>query len=210
MTEGALGSPNGGRCSVTHETISSFGSLPVIRHGRFQRLRGGSNLAQEVGRTLDRVVQFDDGATDHGEDVRAVATAARTLLAMAQVTFGTGPHPIPFGTSCVGILIEGLGADRRDLAWVCHWPTTVPPAPTELVVHSADGRSMASGSMHNPCAGLGRSDTFVLERPQLVVPTARDACSWLGLGSGCVRHRRRRLGSRWTRTRIPGLELGRG
>ena len=63
---------------------------------------------------MDGVVQFDDGATDHGEDVRAVATAARTLFAVAQMTFRTGPHPIPFGTSCVGVLIEGLGADRRD------------------------------------------------------------------------------------------------
>jgi hypothetical protein len=86
----------------------------MLGHGRLPRLRGRSNLAQEVGRTLDRVVQFDDGATDHGEDVRAVATAARTLLTMAQVTFRTRPHPIAFGTSSVGVLIEGLGADGRD------------------------------------------------------------------------------------------------
>jgi hypothetical protein len=98
-----------------HDTIESFGSLPMLGHARLPRLGGGSNLAQEVGRTLDRVVQFDDGATDHGEDVRAVATAARTLLTMAQMTFRTGPHPIAFGICCVGVLIEGLGADRRDL-----------------------------------------------------------------------------------------------
>lgn len=64
---------------------------------------------------MDRVVQFDDGATDHSEDVRAVATAARTVLAMAQMTFRTGPHPVPFGPSYVGVLIEGFGAGRRDL-----------------------------------------------------------------------------------------------
>ena len=64
---------------------------------------------------MDRVVQFYNGATDHGEDVRTVATAARALLAMAQMAFRTGPHPIPFGLTCVGILIEGLGGDRRDL-----------------------------------------------------------------------------------------------
>jgi hypothetical protein len=35
-------------------------------------------------------------------------------------------------------------------------------------------------------------------------------CSRLGVGSGCVRYWCRRLGSRWARTRIPWLELGRG
>jgi hypothetical protein len=41
-------------------------------------------------------------------------------------------------------------------------------------------------------------------------PRSDTTCCWLGVGSGCVRHRCRRLSSRWARTRIPWLEPGRG
>gem|GEM_PF-5790514 len=202
-----LGSPDGGRCPSTDYTINS---LRVVTYSptsaapspsrRFQsRSRGGLNFGSRrpVRRWRDRSRRRCAGSRNGGsntprnvpDDIQDRSTSHRLRnLLRGSPDRRVGCRPERFGLS-VSLTYNGTPRAHRI------------------------GGSVSRQQKH--CLRLGArpprrtgSDAFVLDPNSSYGPHVR--CSRLGVGSGCVRHRCRRLGSRWARTRIPWLELGGG